>query len=113
MPNNTEIKKIKTNFNISSKCPPSKWTLWSSFTNLSDTDGDGNDYETLDRHRSKFTKFIIKFITKFILRKFIRFLKLFHSVYVSTQPKSMLELLEQKMIGFTASLFLSIIQKVK
>ena len=38
--------------------------------------------------------------------------KLVNSVYVSTQPKSMLELLEQKMIGFTASLFLSIIQKV-
>ena len=54
MPNDDEISEIKRNFEIPSKCPKSKyWTEWGSFTNLSDTDHDGNDYETLDRHRSK------------------------------------------------------------
>ena len=63
MPNETEIIEIKRNFEIPSKCPkPKYWTEWGSFTDLNDTDLDGNDYETLDRHRSKFKTFVMQFI---------------------------------------------------
>ena len=61
MPNEAEMIKIKTNFTNSLKCPETKyhWTSWNSYTNLSETDSDGNDYETLDLHRSKFEKFVM------------------------------------------------------
>lgn len=61
MPNETEMEKIRKNFNNSILCPQSEgknWTEWISFTNLSETESDGNDYETLDQHRSKFKKFV-------------------------------------------------------
>ena len=54
MPNKTEMNRIKTNFEIASKCAfPYQWTEWNSFTDLSSKDSDGNDYETLNRHRYK------------------------------------------------------------
>ena len=60
MPDDEKMIEIKQNFEIPSKCPkPKYWTQWASFTDLSKTDNDGNDYETLDRHRSKFNKFVI------------------------------------------------------
>ena len=63
MPNEDQMNKIKQDFDNPFKCPkPQYWTQWSSYTDLSDTDCDGNDYETLDRHRSKFNKFVIQFI---------------------------------------------------
>ena len=48
------MNDIKTNFEIASKCAsPYHWTQWNSFTDLSSNDSDGNDYETLNRHRNK------------------------------------------------------------
>ena len=64
MPNEAEMEKIKTNFDIESKCPPSNfyWTQWQSYNNPSETGYDGNDYETLDLHRSKFKKYFKQLI---------------------------------------------------
>ena len=58
MPNEDEMLQIKTNFTNPLKCPEPnyQWTTWNSYTNLSKFDSDGNDYETLDLHRSKFDK---------------------------------------------------------
>ena len=39
-----------------------QWTAWSSFTNLSDTNG--NDFETLDLHRCQDSRLIDFFISK-------------------------------------------------
>ena len=64
MPNKAEMENIKTNFDIESKCPPSNfyWTQWQSYNNPSETGYDGNDYETLDLHRSKFKKYFKQLI---------------------------------------------------
>ena len=51
-PNETEIEVIKTDFDNPLKClSPYQWTSWNSYTDLSKNNSDGNDYETLDRHR--------------------------------------------------------------
>ena len=55
MPNDTEMEKIKTNFDIPSKCR--HWTLWRSYNNPSEAGFNGNDYETLDLHRAKFKEY--------------------------------------------------------
>ena len=51
-PNKNEIHEMITGENVF-KCQSTgyQWTAWSSFTNLSDTDG--NDFETLDLHRDQ------------------------------------------------------------
>ena len=61
MPNETEMEKIRKNFDNPILCPQSEgkyWTEWNSFTKLSENEGDGNDYETLDQHRSAFKKLV-------------------------------------------------------
>lgn len=61
MPNKTEMEKIRKEFNSTILCPipeSKSWTEWLSVTNLSGNNGDENDYETLDLHRSKSKKFV-------------------------------------------------------
>ena len=72
MPNETEMSQIKTNYTNALKCPePNHWTLWNSYTDLSENDSDGNDYETLDLHRSKFDKYVsLKFSYFFLIEYF-------------------------------------------
>ena len=59
--NNTYLNNITTNFDDDSKCSTSKyyWTSWSSLTNPNTNDSDGNDYETLNRHRHLNGRFFI------------------------------------------------------
>lgn len=73
MPDEAEMITIKTNFTNSLKCPEPNylWTSWNSYTNLSETGSDGNDYETLNLHRSKFQKFVIQEILAPIFKSYI------------------------------------------
>lgn len=58
MPNETEINNFKTFFEIPSKCRlPYYWTEWWSYSNPHVNEF-GNDFETLDRHRSQFPGYI-------------------------------------------------------